>query len=83
VLRRDFESCARFELGKRVEEIRCPTLLICGDEDVMVPGQSSRELAAGLLRGKLEMISGAGHMVMCEKPTTVAGLIEKELARAN
>lgn len=82
VLYGDFASCAKFDLGKRVDEIRRPVLVLSGEEDTMVPANSGRELAASLLRGKLQLLRGCGHMLMQERPVEIAQSIEKELALA-
>jgi len=52
------------ELGK----IRVPALVICGAEDKMTPPDCSRQLAASISGATLEIIEGAGHMVMLERP---------------
>jgi 3-oxoadipate enol-lactonase len=45
-----------------------PTLVICGNEDVLAPPQYSRYRAGAINDARLESIEGAGHMVMVERP---------------
>jgi pimeloyl-ACP methyl ester carboxylesterase len=68
VLYGDFLACDRFDLTKEVEQIELPTLVLCGDEDQLTPVKYSEFLQSRILRSKLEIIPGAGHMVMIEAP---------------
>jgi len=64
----DFEACDKFDLMNEVEKITIPTLIICGSEDVLTPIKYSKYLKKSIASSRLEVISGAGHMVMLEKP---------------
>ncbi len=58
-----------------LSEIRCPTLVICGEDDGMVPPENSRQLAAGIPNSKFELIAQCGHLPMLEQPEIVARLV--------
>lgn len=45
-----------------------PTLILVGETDVLTPVDHSREMARALPHGDLVVLSGAGHMVMLERP---------------
>ena len=60
---------------EHLADIRCPTLVICGEDDGMVPPENSRQLAAGIAGGRLELIPHCGHLPMLEQPETVARLV--------
>ena len=60
-----------FNVKKRLEEIRCPCLVITGDEDRMMPPENSRLLAEGIPGAKLHVVAGAGHSFFQEKPDEV------------
>jgi pimeloyl-ACP methyl ester carboxylesterase len=64
----DFSACERFDIMKEVVNINNPTLLICGDQDVLTPIKYSCYLAERISGSRLEVIEGAGHMVMLERP---------------
>lgn len=84
VLLTDFQACNAFDIRDEVGEIKQPTLIICGDDDQMTPVKFSEFLADNIHRSRLEVMPGAGHMVMLEKPEVVTGLIEgflEQLAR--
>ena len=77
----DFAACNAFDVMERLAQIRCPTLAICGTEDTLTPPKYSHHLADKIIGAKLELINGAGHMVMIEKPDLVAQCIESAFAR--
>jgi len=68
VLHGDFTACDRFDIMEEVKGIKNPTLVICGDQDVLTPVKYSRYLAEKIPEARLEIIEGAGHMVMLERP---------------
>jgi pimeloyl-ACP methyl ester carboxylesterase len=68
VLYGDFLACDRFDLLERVKEIDLPTLILCGEEDELTPVNYSEFLHHQIQSSKLEILPGAGHMVMMESP---------------
>lgn len=58
-----------------LSKIRCPTLVICGEDDGMVPAENSRQLADAIANAKLELIAQCGHLPMLEQPDMVARLV--------
>lgn len=55
--------------------VRVPTLMICGEDDQLIPPEHGREIADGIPGARLEMVSHCGHMGMIEKPETYTRLI--------
>ena len=68
VLYGDLSACNSLDLTRELGKIKVPALVICGAEDKMTPLDFSRQLATGISGATLEIIEGAGHMVMLEKP---------------
>ncbi len=68
ILYKDFLACDKFDLLKEVENIKLPTSIICGSEDELTPVRYSQYLHQKIIGSQLEIISGAGHMVMMESP---------------
>jgi pimeloyl-ACP methyl ester carboxylesterase len=68
VLHGDFTSCDRFDIMDRVAEIQVPTFVICGRDDLLTPPKYAYYLAESIRGAKVEIIDGAGHMVMIEQP---------------
>jgi pimeloyl-ACP methyl ester carboxylesterase len=76
----DFRACDSFDLMGRVGDISLPTLVICGTEDRLTPQKYAQYLEAQLPNCRLEVIEGAGHNVMLEKPEEFNRILEDFLA---
>ncbi len=72
---RQQESVANWSSSERLPEIRCPALVLCGQDDGMVPPENSRQIAARIPNARLELIRECGHLPMLEKPAVVADLV--------
>jgi len=79
VLHGDFLACDAFDVTNRIFEITQATLVMCGSEDKMTPVRNSYFLADNLPLAQLEIIPGAGHMVMIEKPLEVTRALTRFL----
>jgi pimeloyl-ACP methyl ester carboxylesterase len=66
ILYGDFLACDRFDVMAEVDKISLPTLIICGDEDQLTPVKYSQFLLQRIKGSRLEILPGAGHMVMME-----------------
>ncbi|WP_228000327.1 alpha/beta fold hydrolase [Mycolicibacterium sp. P1-5] len=56
---------------------RIPTLIACGDHDVLTPMVHSEEMADVLPNSDLLIVGGAGHLVQLERPELINdGLVE-------
>jgi pimeloyl-ACP methyl ester carboxylesterase len=83
VLYGDLLACDSFSVAQRLGEIRAPALVLSGSLDKMTPPEQARRLAEGLPSARLELLPGAGHMLMHEQPQAVAqhlGRFAAELA---
>ena len=80
ILLGDLTACDRFDIMDRVGEIQAPTLIICGRDDMLTPPKYAEYLANMIKDARLEIIEGAGHMVMIEQPEqlnrSVMGFLE-------
>ena len=52
----------------RLKKIACPTLVLTGDSDRLVPEKNSRRLAALIPGARLVVLPGAGHCFPLEQP---------------
>ncbi len=77
VLYGDLLACNELDLIQELGKIKVPALVICGVEDKMTPLDFSRKLATGISGATLEIIDGAGHMVMLEKPAEFNMALDK------
>jgi len=76
VMLNDFLCCDRFDIMNTVQEIELPTLLICGELDVMTPVKYTHYLASKIANSKVIIVPQAGHMVIAEKPEAVNKAID-------
>jgi pimeloyl-ACP methyl ester carboxylesterase len=75
VLHGDFLACDGFDCSSWIETIDKPTLVVSGLEDKMTPVRWGRFLASKIKGARVEILEGAGHMVVLEKPQAVAQLL--------
>ena len=52
--------------------IKCPTLVLSGDEDNTIPNSLSLEMADGIDGAKLTILSHCGHLPQVERPQATA-----------
>src|SRR5882724_3228446 len=52
--------------------IKCPTLVLSGDEDNTIPNALSSEMAAGIHAAKLVILPDCGHLPQLEQPQATA-----------
>ena len=57
----------QLDLVPELRSLDVPTLVIGGTADVITPPHESRRLAALIPGARLEMLEGAGHMIMLER----------------
>lgn len=50
-------------------EIACPTLIVWGERDALLPLRHAREYARRIVGSRLHVISEAGHLPMLERPS--------------
>ena len=60
------------DLRDELSEIICPTLVMCGAADKLIPPELSREVTSGIQRSKLVIVKEAAHLLPLERPETVA-----------
>lgn len=61
----------RMDFRSALNQIRCPTLVIGGEDDTVTPAEQSAEIAAAIPEGlsKLVRVTGAGHPVFRDDPS--------------
>jgi pimeloyl-ACP methyl ester carboxylesterase len=55
--------------------IRCPTLVLTGDEDNTIPNSLSKEMADGIHGARLVILPDCGHLSQLEQPEAVAAAL--------
>jgi pimeloyl-ACP methyl ester carboxylesterase len=51
--------------------LRIPTLIACGDHDLLTPDEYSRKMAASLPLSELVIVGGASHLALLDKPEAI------------
>ena len=51
--------------------IKCPTLVLVGDGDVLTPPELSKEIAAGIAGARFVTVTNCGHLSTVEQPAAV------------
>jgi len=58
---RKLAAVSGFDTRDRLDQIKAPTLVLVGREDILTPVQLSEELAAGIPGAELVILDGGGH----------------------
>lgn len=74
------EALAAADLRDDVKRIKAPTLVICGDEDILSFLEAARWLAATVVGAKIGWIARARHASVLERPTEALRLISDFLS---
>lgn len=73
---------ARADSTPTLREIRVPTLVVCGEEDVLTPPAEAEAMHAAIKGSTLELIPKAGHLPSLEAPEAFNRALEALLRRA-
>ena len=71
---------ARPDAADVLEQIRCPALLLTGQEDLWSPPARHAEMAARIPGNKLVVVPDCGHMSTLERPDAVTDALRAWLA---
>lgn len=80
VTRRDFETCHRFDVRGRLDEIDAPTLAVCGEHDGLTPPRYHEYLAENVPNATAAVIEDAAHLAMIERPAAFSHAIDEFVA---
>jgi pimeloyl-ACP methyl ester carboxylesterase len=70
-----FQAFAEFDGSKALAQIACPTLVLTGDLDELIPPQNSAMMASLIPDVRLAIIPGGGHRVLWEATDECIDLI--------
>lgn len=80
LIRQNRAVMARIDQRPMLGKIACPTLVACGDADLLTPPEHSREIAAAIPGARFELIEQCGHMLTLERPDVVNALLRQWLS---
>ncbi|UXA19055.1 alpha/beta fold hydrolase [Mycobacterium sp. SMC-4] len=61
---------------------KVPTLVACGDRDLLTPLEYSQEMARAMDRSELLIVGGAGHLVQLERPEVIDDALVRLVERS-
>jgi pimeloyl-ACP methyl ester carboxylesterase len=69
VIHADLAACNAYkDAPARASQVKCPTVLVLGDGDLMTPMPRGKALAAAISGAKVVVIPDCGHFMMVERP---------------
>jgi pimeloyl-ACP methyl ester carboxylesterase len=80
VFARQAEACVAHDALERIGQISAPTLVVCGEGDILTPPHLSRQLAARIKGSRLVVMPNAGHLVAAELAPRFNRLVIRFLA---
>jgi len=81
LVRQNIAVAARPDSRPLLPGIRCPTLVLCGDADIVTTVEASREMAQRVPGAEFALIERCGHMLTMERPGEVNTALLGWLAR--
>jgi 3-oxoadipate enol-lactonase len=75
------EALAAMDLRAALPRVSAPTLVIGGREDLALPPEHQKLIAAAIPGARLELIADAAHIASAQQPELVNRLIEEHLCR--
>jgi pimeloyl-ACP methyl ester carboxylesterase len=77
VLFNDLSACNAYQNAlAAAAKVTAPTTLILGERDMMTPARAGKALAAALPNSRTVVLSGAGHMMMNERPDELLAALQ-------
>jgi pimeloyl-ACP methyl ester carboxylesterase len=69
VLFSDLSACNSYQNAlAAAAQVTVPTTIVLGERDMMTPAKAGKALAAAVPNARMVVLSGAGHMMMSERP---------------
>jgi len=81
-LRQQEANLGRRDSRAHLATIRCPTVVIAGAEDAIMPREFLEELAHGIPDARLEVIANCGHVSPLEQPEAITAAVRTLLLPA-
>jgi pimeloyl-ACP methyl ester carboxylesterase len=69
VIHADLAACNAYkDAALRAAAVKCPTVLVLGDGDLMTPAAKAKRLAAAIAGAKTVVVKDSGNFMMVERP---------------
>lgn len=63
--------------GARLGTLACPTVVMTGDEDALIPGENSARLAKLVPGAQLEIVRHCGHIIPASDPDSIRRALDR------
>lgn len=80
-LRQQRANIGRIDSRATLTQIRCPTLVLVGDSDLLTPPERAAEIAAAIPGAELVVVPECGHLSTLERPAAVNDALRAWLRR--
>lgn len=77
------QAIAGFDMTAKLAQIRCPTLVIHGEQDQIISVDAARVLAHAIEDARLELLAQAGHLLLAEQPRQLYHLVREFLLKTD
>ena len=75
-----FDALLSYRIRGRLGEVACPTLIVWGEEDRMVPVRDADEFERAIPNARKVIFSDTGHLAMLERPARFNAVVDEFLA---
>ena len=79
-LRQQAAATTRADSRDLLAGIACPTFVVHGAEDRLIPVAAGEELAASIPAATLRLVDQAGHCIFLERPDTAVDIVDEFLS---
>ena len=79
-IRQERAIISRADSRPTLAAIRCPTLVLVGEQDELTPPERAEEIAQGVAGAVKVVLPDCGHMTAMERPEAVTAALERWLA---
>ena len=81
LIRQNRAVIARPDARRHLPSLRCPVLVMCGEDDQLTPPELSREIARLAPGAELVLVPRCGHMLTMERPQAVNEALRRWFGR--
>lgn len=81
LIRQNRAVIGRPDARRHLPSLRCPVLVMCGEDDQLTPPDLSREIAQLVPGAELVLLPRCGHMLTMERPQAVNEALRRWFAR--
>lgn len=78
---RSLQDAARQDMREELKNIKCPTLIIWGEKDTIVPTKYAKEWHEAIPASELIIVPDAGHIPMLEAPEIFNKAVEEFIGK--